>query len=102
MKYKICVVSLLDILGFKEIVKKNKDPKIISNILKIFKDFSKPDRDLAKIYQQSFIHFSDLSVRAINVLGRLNKENQIGIVSIELIDLLHIQLNLVYKGIFIW
>ncbi len=101
MKYKICVISLLDILGFKKIVEKNKDPKMISTILKNFKYFSKPDKDLARVYQQSFANFSDLSVRTINVLSSLNKGNPFGIVSTELEDLLHIQLNLVNQGIFI-
>ncbi len=100
MKYKLSIISLLDILGFKNIVKSN-DPNKISRILKHFKYFSRTDRDISKAYQQSFVNFSDLSVRATNILSKLNKEIQIGLVSFELIDLLHIQLNLINQGIFI-
>jgi len=54
---------------------------------------------LAEMYEQSFVNFSDLSVRITNVLSKTNKVYQIGILFHELVDLLHIQLALLQKGV---
>lgn len=101
MKYKISIITFLDILGFRKIVEGQKNPAKIREILYQLKRFSKPDEDLSKLYEQKFYAFSDTVIRTTNILSSLNKKHQIGIVFHELLDILHMQINLVHQGIFI-
>lgn len=101
MKYDISIITYLDILGFKNIVKGTDTADEILTILKKFKYFSKPDKDLAKDYEQSFINFSDSSVRITKILSKVNRERPVGLLFYELLDVLHLQFELVNLGIFV-
>ncbi len=100
MKYDISIISYLDILGFKDIIDNDKPEKIF-NILKGFRYLSMPDSDLAKDLEQNFFNFSDCAVRTTNVLSIANKKRSLGLLFYELLDVLHIQMELIYQGIFL-
>jgi hypothetical protein len=101
MKYNISIISFFDILGFKNIIKEAKSPLEVLNIQKIFRSNSKPDKELASLYDQKYVFFSDTIVRTTNILSKNNKRSQVGILFYELLDLIHIQLALFEKGILI-
>ncbi len=101
MKYNIAIISYIDILGFRNIVSENQDPKSTYEILEIFKKKTEPIDDLAKLYEQKYLFFSDTVIRSTNILSDTNKKYQVGILFHELLDLIYIQMDLIEKGIFI-
>ncbi|RJQ62608.1 MAG: hypothetical protein C4517_06330 [Stygiobacter sp.] len=100
MKYAISIISYFDILGFKDIIETRK-PKDILNILKRFRYMATPDKELSKDLEQNFFNFSDCAVRTTKVLSRVNSKRPVGILFYELLDVLHIQMELVNLGIFL-
>ncbi|QQS34789.1 MAG: hypothetical protein IPM56_11005 [Ignavibacteriales bacterium] len=101
MKYDISIIAYFDILGFKNIVNRGHKANDVYSILDKFRFFSKPDHEIAKDYEQSFFNFSDCAVRTTKILSRVNKRRPVGLLFYELIDVLHLQFELVHKGIFI-
>jgi hypothetical protein len=101
MKYDISIITYIDILGFRNIVNQRNKPKDIYSILKSFRYFSKPDTELARDYEQSFYNFSDCAVRVTKILSEVNKARPVGLLFYELIDVLHLQFELVNQGIFL-
>lgn len=100
MEYNSSIITYVDILGFKNIVNQSKTIEVHS-ILEKFRHFSKPDEEIAQEYEQSFINFSDCSVRITKILSKVNKTRPVGLLFYELLDVLHLQFELVNLGIFI-
>lgn len=100
MKYDISIITFFDILGFGKYVEVT-NPKKVYNLLEIFKYNAKPDAELAQMYDQRYMNFSDTFVRTTNILSKTNKKHQIGILFHELLDLLHIQISLIAKKIIV-
>lgn len=98
IKYKSGIVSFFDILGFRKIVK-SKSAEEIYEILETFNRHSKPDEELASLFEMEFTFFSDSIVRSISFFNE--QEYPIDIFFNELIDLLHIQSSLIHKEILI-
>jgi hypothetical protein len=100
IEYDISIISFFDILGFGKYVQKTENPKEIYDLLEILKYNAKPDEELAKMYDQRYVNFSDTFVRTTNILSETNQKFQVGILFHELLDLLHIQIGLISKKIF--
>jgi len=101
-EYQISIISFFDILGFGEKVDKSKTPEVIKGILETLQYREKPDKDLAKLYGQSFINFSDTAIRITNILNDINKIRPYGLLFWELLDLIYIQFDLIReKNIFL-
>jgi hypothetical protein len=100
-EYGIATISLFDVLGFKDIVTSSHEPARPLDVLSVFRETSAPDPELAKLYEQTFVNFSDLVVRVINIASEANLRHQAGILFHELLALLHIQMNLLADGILI-
>jgi hypothetical protein len=98
-EYGISIVALFDVLGFSAVVDSTA-PQFDEplKILQAFREESEPSPELAKLYEKSFYNFSDTSVRLTNVLSEANMDLRSGILFHELIDLLHIQLRLLYAN----
>src|SRR5690606_35262678 len=60
---------------------------------------SKPDEELASLYELEFTFFSDTIVRSMSLLNK--EEYQIDLFFNVIIDLLHIQTTLIHKNILI-
>ena len=88
-KYKTTLFTFIDILGFREIVK-NRNAKEIFEILSYLKKWSKPDEELAEIYEMDFCNFSDSVLRATKIYSKSNKKYPTGILFHELLDLVYI------------
>lgn len=100
MNYAISIISYFDILGFKDIIE-TRQPNEIIDILKRFRYMATPDKELSKDLEQNFFNFSDCAVRTTKVLSRANSKRPVGILFYELLDVLHIQIELVNLGIFL-
>lgn len=102
VKYNTSIISFLDILGFGSIVDNTHSADEVFKILETFKYQTQPDKDLSKIYELKFTNFSDTVIRTTPIFSETNKEFRVGILFCELLDLIHIQSDLIYKeGIFI-
>lgn len=103
-KYRPCIISLFDILGFKDLVTKSICSEIY-NLLETFRYFSLPHDNLSERVQESreisIFNFSDTVIRILPIDNKSNLVYPDGIVFHELIDLIHIQSELINKGVLI-
>jgi len=92
VRYTSSVVSYLDIIGFRELVK-NKTPGEISRLLRILGESARPN-SLAKFPRSQFTRFSDTIIRSIPV-GKTRPHNLI----FELRSLVYAQMALIPLGV---
>lgn len=99
MTYVNAVVSFIDILGFREIVKQ-RSAEDIKEILDLVTSFATvPGKDKYELC--STVQFSDSVIRVAPVDGGPNSEEPIGVLFHELVALLHAQADLVNSGVLI-
>jgi hypothetical protein len=96
--YELGLVTFLDILGFRELVIKS-SPEHVAKCLNLLSRFTDDERDEDVPYKPTVISFSDAVVRAHRVESEENKTYPIGLVFLELINLLHAQGELLQYGI---
>lgn len=101
VKYNTSIISFLDILGFGSIVDSTHSADEVFKILETFKYQAQPNKELAKEYELKFTNFSDTVIRTTPIFSETNKEFRSGILFHELLDLIHIQSELICDGIFI-
>lgn len=102
--YEPCVVSFIDVLGFREILK-SKSASDVYDILKKLQNFTFPEEttppksmDEVRLQSQAFAHtVSDAIVR----IRPYDTQYKDGALVWEIIDLLHAQIALVRSGILI-
>lgn len=63
MRYKTSLITYLDVLGFRRVVRQAKEPDEPARVLELFRRFSKPETSEARQYQQFYVGFSDLGIR---------------------------------------
>lgn len=99
--YNYSIVTFIDVLGFREIVK-NKNADEIDKILDIFNDFasSEEDKELNP-FEPTCLSFSDSIVRVRNLDSEENISYPIGHLFHEVNSLVHIQMNLINMGVLI-
>lgn len=101
--YRLSIVTFIDILGFREIVK-IKPAEEIAAILALLRDWSSGDEDIGDEYEDwpagyaRSIAFSDNVVRVCPIDG---EEGGQGALFNELLNLVHIQAKLTERGIFL-
>jgi hypothetical protein len=101
-KYKLSLISYLDILGMKDLLRDSgNDANRVGKIIELSRSFSQPDKEDAAIWKWRFANFSDLILRAVPILSDANKETPVGLVFHELQDLCYLQANLLARGILI-
>jgi hypothetical protein len=100
-KYKRCVFSFVDVLGFGHLVQASKAPDDILDLLDTLSGAAKPDGELAKMHELDFLSFSDCTVRAAHVDGKVNSQNPYGIFYHELNELIYVQGQVITKGYFL-
>jgi hypothetical protein len=99
--YNHSIVTFIDILGFRDIVK-NKNADEIDKILDIFNDFaSSEDDEEASSYEPTCLSFSDSIVRVRNLDSDENIAYPIGHLFYEVNSLVHVQMNLINRGVLI-
>jgi len=101
LQYDAYLVAFFDVLGFRKMVEESVDPRAILGNLRFMTELSTPDPDYAAEYDKRTLNFSDTVVRLTRVGSESNVQFPIGIVFHELIDLVHMQMNLVGNGILI-
>lgn len=100
MKYSFSLITYLDVLGFRDLIR-NKTSREISTIVRILKEKTKPDREIAKIHGIKFINFSDTTVRITPLDTPWNVNGRFGYAYFEILGLVHIQCGLIHEGIII-
>lgn len=103
-EYRPCIISFFDILGFKDIIDKLTCDEIYK-LLEIFRYFTLPKDSLSKeviaAREIGIFNFSDSIIRVLPIDNKSNLQYPEGIIFHELIDLIHIQGELIDKGILI-
>lgn len=66
VRYKTSLVTYLDILGFRGLLQ-DKTAGDISRILRIFKTAARRDKETEADFDRIYEHFSDLTIRSVNV-----------------------------------
>ena len=100
--YQRSIVTFMDILGFREIIK-SRTPQQVTEVLDLFKRFSGAD-DYKDSHEGAFpyvLTFSDSVIRVRQIDTELNKSRPQGLLYFELMDLLHAQGELIFKGILV-
>lgn len=62
VRYSSSLITYLDVLGFRNLIE-HKTAGEISRVLRILKETTKPDEEVAKAYEMKFFNFSDTTVR---------------------------------------
>ncbi|WP_374088448.1 hypothetical protein [Methylomicrobium lacus] len=88
MEYEKAIVTFIDILGFRELVKCESSQKI-HEILKIVEKAATPDNPDKWLYAPETKVFSDSIIRVRKINTKENIRFQIGLLFYELLDLLH-------------
>jgi hypothetical protein len=98
LKYSPHLITYIDILGFRELVKQ-KSPNFISRAIRQVIEATAPDNKLRKMNEENYIKFSDLIVHTIPILSHANKKYREGIVFLEIQGLAAAQAILVGEGL---
>ena len=103
-EYRLCIISFFDILGFGDIVDRLHCDEIYK-LLGTFRHFTLPkdslSKEVIKLKEIGIINFSDTVIRTVPIDNESNLKYPDGLVFHELIDLIHIQGELIAKGILI-
>ena len=98
VSYSLHLVTYLDILGFRELIK-HKSAGSISKMIRLVREAAAPDSEDKKDLKQEFEHFSDLIIITTPVYTPENITFPVGLVFAELLKLVIAQVRLIDEGI---
>jgi hypothetical protein len=98
LKYSPHLITYIDILGFRELVKE-KTPNFISHAIQKVIQATAPDDKISKANEENYVKFSDLIVHTVPILSPANKKYRDGIVFQEIQGLATAQASLVGDGL---
>jgi hypothetical protein len=99
--YEPAVVSLIDILGFKELVRSSPSGEEVFEALKLFHDFSGANERAQYDYSPKAFAFSDLVIRVRRLKPSAEMMHPIGLLIHEIADLQLTQALLIDQNIFV-
>lgn len=94
--YRPCMLSYMDILGFKNLVERS-SPQQIKKILHRFREEAKPDEKPS--HPIHFFNFSDTNIRATPLDEPEELKSPSGLLFFELLNLAIIQIRLIDEGV---
>lgn len=98
--YRPCVLAFFDILGFREMVEEL--PAVdIENRVHALQDFSGIHKESAELFEAQSFQFSDCVVRVMPIDSKANREAPVGILFHEILAIVHAQLEMANKGVFL-
>lgn len=98
--YSFSLITYLDVLGFRDLIER-KTPGEISRVVRILKEKTKPDDKADKTHGLKFFNFSDTAVRITPLYTPVNIKQPFGHLFFEILNLVHIQCDLVLQNIII-
>ncbi|MCK5708770.1 MAG: hypothetical protein KAI43_14070 [Candidatus Aureabacteria bacterium] len=96
IKYEYGLVTYIDILGFGELIRSEKNPKKINEIYETLQKEAKFDVETEKMFSQKFVNFSDCCVRTTPFIAKDGKLNKFGILFTEILQIVFIQVSLIH------
>lgn len=96
VRYKTCLVTYLDILGFRRLLQE-KTAAEISRVLRIVKQAARHDRETETEFERLYENFSDLSLRTVTVSSPEFVLLHPSLLSYELEGIAKIQIELIRK-----
>lgn len=95
MPYTESVVTFLDILGFGSMVSDEEQFDKIARTLNRLQEWTQFEDFQTEGFEQRATNFSDCCVRSTPIVKSTGESNSFGILSHEILDLVHAQLNLI-------
>ena len=96
--YSPHLVTYLDILGFRRLIK-TKHPNFISRAIRRVTETTRPDKLTKKENEENYVKFSDLILHTVPIHSRANLMYPTGLVYSEILGLAHAQTELIYEGL---
>jgi len=96
--YRESILTFFDILGFSGLIK-NRHPQAILDDLNELKYLSDMPPDIAEMHEFLLTQFSDCIVRSVPLDSENNTRYPIGLVFHEILSLVHVQSNMILRGI---
>jgi hypothetical protein len=94
-RYRDSIITMIDILGFKELVTKERDPQEILRRVTAVRRHALRRKEIETPYESRSYHFSDTVVRVLPLDSEVNQKYPVGLLFSELIDLVHVQMELI-------
>ncbi len=95
--YKREVISLIDIIGFREMLNIESPPDILK-CYEIIEESVGFTEDEMSMFEHSSFFYSDTFIRSIPIIRSDGQHNRTGILWNELYDLAHVQATLIWEG----
>jgi hypothetical protein len=95
IEYRECLVGFYDVLGFSEFVAEHPDASDVHELFARITDLSKISSYEA--FGRQSIHFSDVVIRTAPLRDEQGDPNQFGVLFHELIDVVHFQMELIWR-----
>ncbi len=93
-QYTTSIISYFDVLGFRALIASDQNAESVAQKLRALRRHSETDADIAQMQGSTFTNFSDLVLRTIPLHQR-NGSTQEHLLFMELLDLVHIQADLI-------
>jgi hypothetical protein len=102
LSYTPHLVTYLDILGFRDLIKKKEDnPNFISRMIRRVIETTRPDKLTKEENEENYVNFSDLIVHTVPIFSNSNTTFPTGLVYSEILGLAHAQAELICEELLI-
>jgi hypothetical protein len=98
LKYSPHLISYIDILGFRELIR-DKSPNFISRAIRRVIEATAPDSKIRRENKENYVNFSDLIVHTVPILSPSNIKFRDGLVYLEIQNLAMAQVQLIGEGL---
>lgn len=100
LAYKPHLVTYIDIMGFRTMVKE-KPPNHISRVIRLVKEAFEPDAKSKTEFDEHYVNFSDLIVHTVPLNSQVNIRNRVGSLFSRILAIVHGQASLIDEGILV-
>jgi hypothetical protein len=97
IKYRTCLVSFFDLLGFREMVK-NETPAEIASRVALFQSSGEIDSATGRAFEAQSFQFSDSIVRMMPIDSEANSRYPGGLLFHEILTIVHASLEMANRG----
>jgi hypothetical protein len=96
--YSFSIITYLDVLGFRNLIV-NRSAGEMSRVVRILKERTKHDEEVAKLHGMKFFNFSDTAIRITPIYTPLNIKDPFGYLFLEVLNLVYVQCDLILQKI---
>jgi hypothetical protein len=98
IRYRKCLLSFFDLLGFREMVR-SRPPKDIASLVGLFQTTGSISEESAEAFESKSFQFSDSIVRIMPLDSKANTEYPVGVLFHEVLAILHACFEMANHGV---